>query len=158
MKLEFGDKIYLQPCDVEYILHHIDSVPKTLIEELFASNQTIFVGGNNFDYSFARPENIEWLKNQPYILSFSECMDIGRSELKRVHAVLSDELKCRIERSKHGKNIIRDRSTMDIRHKLMSLNLLLSYRKHDIDFAFPEGYVPKTSSLSLRFSTRHSTP
>ena len=75
MKKVIGNKIALQRYDVRYLLHELAGVPKDVLDEIIVSKM-IFMVSPLEDYGFCcvfeRPESVEWLMEQEYIVDFDE--------------------------------------------------------------------------------------
>lgn len=158
MKVEVDEKVYLQKYDVAYILHDLNSIPATVMNEVFGDGEDGFFFMNDltdafrFESVFENPANVKWLMEQDWIVDYDEYSEMPLPELEALVERLKleydagiGEFNARNEayRKKHFEEI-GDKFHKD-RHKISSLGYLISARKGKVTFVFPDGYQGKTT-------------
>ena len=158
MKIRIGEKVYLQKYEVAHILHSLNGFPATVIDEVFGDGESNFffmnspADGFRFESVFKNPASVKWLMEQDWIVDYDEYSEMPLPELealverlKAEHAAGIDEFNAKDEtyREKHFEEAS-DKFHNDS-HKISSLDDLISARKGEVTFVFPDGYQGKTT-------------
>ena len=156
MKVKVGKNVYLQKYDVAHILHDLNSIPATVMDEVFGDGEDGFFFMNDptdafrFESVFENPASVEWLMEQDWIVDYDEYSEMPLPELEALverlrlkHDAGIVEFNARDEayREKYFEEI-NDKFYKDS-YKISSLGYLISARKGKVTFVFPDGYQGK---------------
>ncbi len=158
MKLKIDDKVYLQKYEVAHIMHDLDSIPATVVDEITRGRSRRFFSMNDptdayrFGFAFKNPASVKWLMEQGWIVNYDEYFEMPLPELealverlKAEHGAGIDEFNAKDEayREKHLEKV--SNKFHKDSHKISSLDDLISARKGKVTFVFPDGYQGKTT-------------
>jgi len=158
MKIRIGEKVYLQKYEVAHILHSLNGFPATVIDEIFGDGESNFffmnssADGFRFESVFKDPASVKWLMEQDWIVDYDEYskmplpeLEVLTERLKAEHVAGIDEFNAKDEtyREKHFEE--ESDKFHKASHKISSLNSLISARKGEVIFVFPDGYHGKTT-------------
>ena len=157
MKVKVGENVYLQKYEVAHIIHELNSIPASVLNEVFGDGESsfFFVNGPTdafrFGSVFKNPASVKWLMEQDWIVDYDEYSEMPLSELealvehlKAEHNTGIDEFNAKDEayREKHFEE--ESDKFHKAGHKLSSLEDLISALKGEVAFVFPDGYQGKT--------------
>lgn len=148
MKILFNNTVYLQKYEVAYITHEIESVPCSIMEEIFAKKEAFIMSGIadglNFEYAFRRPESVEWLMAQDEIIDYDKYIQMPLSKLKKLHRKLKRKHRKEIhdfnrqdDYARRSQYEAKSREFNKQGHKISSLGCLIKARKGRIKFILP---------------------
>ena len=158
MKVKVDEKVYLQKYEVAHIMHNLNSIPTTVMDEVFGDGEGGFffmngpADGFRFESVFKNPASVKWLMEQDWIVDYDKYSEMPLPELealvehlKSEHDAGIDEFNARDEayREKHFEEV-NDKFHKDS-HKISSLDNLISARKGEVTFVFPDEYQEKTT-------------
>ena len=163
MKLKIGDKVYLQKYEVAYIMHSLNKLPQSIVQETFNSEGFFFMKGPadglRFECVYEDPNNVRWLMEQDWIIDFNEYVEAPLGELEALQECLKAEYSTGIKRfnakNKTYREVFFDEESEKfdrLKHKIVSLGYLIELHKGTITFAFPDGYHDKTSIFQKKLS------
>lgn len=152
MKIKIGDKVYLQKYDVAHILHELSEFPGSVLDESFNGGDEMFfmsgpTDGYRFECLFEKPESVEWLTEQDWIVDYDEYAKMPVAELEELLERLEAELSSSIKEFNDKDESYRRRHYEEAsdkfskaQYKNSSLNDLIMFRKGKAKFTFPNGY------------------
>ena len=158
MKVKVGENVYLQKYEVAHIMHDLNSVPATVMDEVFGDDESSFFFMNGptdafrFESVFKNPASVKWLMEQDWIVDYDKYSEMPLPELevlverlKAEHDAGIDEFNAKDEayREKHFEEV--SDKFHKASHKISSLDDLISARKGKVTFVFPDGYQGKTT-------------
>ncbi len=124
MKIFNNDKVYVQIKDFTDIIE-IENVPKSVLSKLINGYRIFVISEKNRDsfLEFETQEEIEFFKNQEWIVDFKKCNNLNSNEL--TYLINSNILHSKIENQK----------LLD--HYLSSLYELVNWKKGKVNIPFP---------------------
>ena len=164
MKIQLGERIYLQKYDAEFIEEVLDSslsgTPVMFSFEIFRSGEPIAMQGPadayRFCYDFVFEEVVEWILAQDWLVDYDQCIMLSSKELGQRIAELQDELEreeteFRLKNKGHDDIACAKHNYLcaKIKHHIRSLELMHEYVEGHAKFTFPEGHpqhVPASSA------------
>jgi hypothetical protein len=165
MKIKIGDKFYLQKYDVAHLLHELDEYPGSILDESFNGGDEMFfmsgpTDGYRFECLFEKPESVEWLMKQDWIVDYDEYVKMPLAELEELLGRLSAELSSEIQEFNAKDESYRRRHFDEAndkfskaKYKNTSLNDLIMFRKGKAEFTFPNEYRGITTADAMPAST-----
>lgn len=157
MKKSIGNAIYIQKYDLYKITTELSSVPSSFAEE--AKNQVVYYhlcdehDMQQFSCAFRRPENIQWLMEQDWILDYDQCNKKSIQELRALREKFKGSMEAEIEAmSKYAPhyhtNFLAEEADFYFKeyHRLQSLDLLICTKKNS-----------HTTSSKWRHHSHHGT-
>ena len=159
MKIKIGDKVYLQKYEVAFIMHNLNDFPDSIFRETFGevNGKLFFMSGSvdcfQFKQVYKKPENVEWLMAQDWIVDYDEYSKMSLAELKTLYKRLRKKRSADI-REFNAKDKDYRKAHFDeeddkfnkLGHKIDSLEGIIDYRKGKVKFIFPKEYKNKTTS------------
>lgn len=140
MKKRIGNAICIQKYDLYKITTELSSVPSSFAEE--AKNQVVYYhlcdehDMQQFSCAFRRPENIQWLMEQDWILDYDQCNKKSVQELRALREKFKGSMEAEIEAmSKYAPhyhtNFLAEEADFYFKeyHRLQSLDWLISVKK-----------------------------
>ena len=164
MKLKINDAVYLQKYDIAFIMHDLNSMPESFLQETFTNNEDGFFfimsgpdDGLYFKNFYKQPESIKWIMEQDWIVDFEKFVKKPLDELESLHEHLRlerdksiDEFNAKDEEYR-GAHFAEESMRFDrLRHKNSSLKALIDYLKGEVKFGFPDEYQEATTLISTR--------
>ena len=159
MKLKIGNNVYLQRYEVSHIMHELGSgIPGGMILELMNDEKGFFfestyTDGFRFEFVIMEPENAEWLMKQDWIVDYTKyaIMSLARLESIRKHLKIRlsaaiDDFNAKDEAYRGAHFYEQSARFNRISYKIASLGILISFRKGEIEFVFPDEYRRKTAA------------
>ncbi|MBR2709959.1 hypothetical protein IKE72_02680 [Candidatus Saccharibacteria bacterium] len=153
MKLKINGSMYLQKYEAVYILRELARVPVPIMEEIFKNSKHGFFfmsdlnDGLRFNCVFHRQENMRWITEQDWIVDYDEYAEMPLYEMERLIQDLkeknTDDVKDFNESSEshRRKHFREERDRLHkLEHKIASLEYMVSFRKGEVAFDFPEEY------------------
>lgn len=164
MKLKINDTVYLQKYDVAYIMHELNDISDSVIQETFINDENGFFfmmdsleDGLWFNNAYKKPKSIKWVMEQDWIVDFDKYAKMPLDELEALHEHLKLKLDERINKFNARDLAYRDahfakasRRFDDLEHRNLSLKILIKYRNGEVKFGFPDGYEEDTSVIVAR--------
>lgn len=169
MKLRIGDRVYLQKYEVAHILHELNSFPAGIMQETFSNSESGFffmngpADGFRFECIYKKPNNVEWLMGQDWIVDYDEYARISLTELKALYERLKSEYSTGVSEFNAKDEAYREAhfeeesdKLNNFSHKIASLENLIEFREGKVKFVFPDGYQDRTVIPNASSAT--STP
>ena len=159
MKLKVGESVYLQKYEVAHIVYDLNGFPRIILDEIFNNSDGGFffmngpADGFRFECVFRNSTSVKWLMEQDWIVDYDEYAEMSLSELEALverleaeHTAGANEFNAKDEayREKHFKE--ESDRFHKAGYKICSLRYLISARKGEVTFVFPDGYRGKTTS------------
>lgn len=149
MKIKIGQKVYLQKYDVSYIMHDLNSVHYSIIDEIFKDSKSFIMNGAMdgyaFDCVFEDPTNVKWLMDQDWIVDYDQYKNKTAAEVVALCEELIEQGKIKAEEFNAKDPEYREKHFLECRehlsnleHKLNSLEAMANYLDKKIKFALPK--------------------
>ena len=161
MKVKVGKKVYLQKYDVAYILHDLNSIPATVMNEVSGDGEDGFFFMNDptdafrFEFIFENPASVKWLMEQDWIVDYDEYAGMPLAELESLcerlkveHSESIDGFNAKDEAYRKMHFDTQKDNLNKLGHKIVSLEHLVGFRKDNVKFIFPDEYRGKTTFTS----------
>ena len=165
MKVFVRNKVYLQAYEVSYIMRRNISFPSVMYDELadkYSDESDDLAESLSFAYVFREPYSIEWIMAKDWIVDFDEFAFMPADDVKIIHDQLVDERRKKInefnERSDFYrlKHVGKARMQFDLlSHKIRSLEDMYKFRKSELAFDLPSGYLKWGSNGKTAYCTKH---
>lgn len=160
MKIKIGDSVYLQSYEVARIVVHLNDFPVNILDELFSGDakgdcvlMTSPGYSGKFKYVFRDPTNIQWIMEQDWIIDYDEYAEAPLHEIEVLIERLRAERSVEIDDFNAKDEVYRDAHFKEVSdriykssYKISSLRLLVSARKGEVAFVFPDEYRRTTDS------------
>ena len=149
VKIKIDQKVYLQKYDVAYIVHELNFIQASIIEEIFGSGKPFIMNGPVDGYAFKcvfeNPENVRWLMEQDWIVDYNQYKDKSPEEMLSIcEKVVEDgtaevkEFNAR-DANYREEHFLEYKAKFDnLEHEVRSLEIMLDYLKNKVEFIFPE--------------------
>lgn len=159
MKILVGNKIYLQNYDVVLIIQKFP-LEASLREEIFGDRgEPFIINGKDilkFGYSFQKPDNIEWLECQDWIVNYDEYSGKSIAELNDLLDQLNKEYRkkesdllprSRKNLEKHSENLL---ELSKLHNKIDSIEVIKRFATGELSLTFPENYGNKSETNNTK--------
>ena len=169
MKVKVGERVYLQKYEVAHIMHDLNSIPATVMDEVFGDSEGGFFFMNGptdafrFESVFKNPASVKWLMEQDWIVDYDEYAEMPLAELEAFQERLKAERSADIDEfntkdEAYGEAHFDEESDRfdKLGHKIVSLGYLIKFRKGEVRCVFPDEYQSKTAISGASGAT--STP
>lgn len=144
MKIKIGDKVYIQRYDLQFLFCS-EAATNGIISEYFQKNDVFeyedTISPFDFNFFFAKKENVEWIMGQAWILDYGEYKDKTIEFLQTQADDYQKKIDESIAKGKQDPGIVND-FYLDERDKLEqardSIRYLISEKAGVVSFVLPE--------------------